>query len=76
MFFVGPCSNVNFLLSARATEVWSGGTGVTCVSLSTDALGRGVEPSKGSGCSGAGSESSCPDSCMALKVMLLDPMTF
>lgn len=38
MFFVGPCSNVNFLLSARAPEVWSGGTGV---SLIADALGRG-----------------------------------
>lgn len=45
MFFVGPCSNVNFLLSARATAAWSGGSGATCVSLGGDALGRGVEQS-------------------------------
>jgi len=42
MFFVGHCANVRFLFSARATGVWSGGTGATCDSLSTDAPGRGA----------------------------------
>lgn len=32
MFFLGPSLNVNFLLSARATEIWSGSA--TCSSIS------------------------------------------